>query len=153
MSNNIYEWEFDDSKNRWPLWYVIALSIVLWLSIWWFFTKQYWMSFLVLLISWLVYFVENNSTDNIKVEISDLWIKIAWWFYNFSTINWFSIIYKSESPFLLRLHLTKKWLKTLDLNIEWQNISEIKTSLSNFIDELPRSEITFWEKIIQLLKL
>ena len=76
MSKVIYEWEFDDNKNRWTLWYIIALSIVLWLSIWWFFTKQYWMSFIILLIAWLVYFVENNSSDEIKVEILDLWINV-----------------------------------------------------------------------------
>ena len=81
MSENIYSWEFNDKKNRSQMWYIIAISVVIWSTIWWFLTYQYWFSFIVLLIWWLYYFNENNSIDIVKVEITNIWIKINSLFY------------------------------------------------------------------------
>jgi len=76
MSNILYSWKFDDKKNRSQLWYIIAFSVVIWLAVWWFLTKQYGMSFIILLLSGLILFVENNSEDSVEVQISDMWIYI-----------------------------------------------------------------------------
>lgn len=158
MSEYIYEWEFDDSKDRWTLWYVIALSIVIWLSIWWFFTKQYWMSFIVLLIAWLVYFVDNNSEDYINVKISDSWIIISETNYNFQNIESYSIVYKWDKAVLLRIFLIKKWIKNIDVKIDDSKIDDskidnIKNVLNNYIKEASKIELSFTEKVIQMLKL
>lgn len=153
MSENIYSWEFDDNKNRSSMWYTIALSIVLWLSIWWFFTKQYWLSFIILLIAWLYYFVQNNSEDNIKVKITNLWILIDWSFYDFKSIDSFWIVYKWDIPTLLRLHLNKKWIRSIDVQITSNIVNNLQEILNNYIDETPKIEFTFTEKMITLLKL
>jgi len=153
MSETLYSWEFDDKKNRWSLWYIIALSFVIWISIWWFFTAQYWMSFIVLLIAWLVYFVENNSEDIVKVIITDLWISIAWSFYDYESIRSWWLVYVWSEPIILRLNLNKKWLRNIDVKIESWIISDIKNILLNYIEEIPKIELTFAEKMIKLLKL
>lgn len=153
MSDKIYSWTFEDNKNRWALWYTIALSLVIWLTIWWFFTQQYWMSFIVLLIAWLFYFVENNSEDTVEVQVKELWLNIAWVFYNFENIDSFWIVYKWEEPFLLRLNLNKKWLKNIDVKINSKIVNEVKSVLSDFIEETPKIELSFSEKFIKLLKL
>ncbi len=153
MSNLQYSWEFNDKKNRWQLWYIIAISVVIWSTIWWFFTKQYWFSFIILLIWWLYYFNENNSQDIVKVELSDIWMKINWVFYDYSSIDSYSIVFKWETPLLLRVNLNKKWLRFIDVKINRWNISDIKNVLSNFIEETEKSELSFSEKLINLLKL
>jgi hypothetical protein len=153
MQENIYSWWFEDKRNRWALWYVIAMSIVIWLSIWWFFTKQYWMSFIVLLIAWLVYFVENNSSDYVEVKITNLWVNIAWMFYDFTSIGSFWIVYKWEDPILLRFNLNKKWLRNIDVKINNNIINDVKEVLLNYINEVPKIELTFSEKMIEHLKL
>lgn len=153
MSENIYSWEFEDNKNRSSLWYIIALSIVLWLSIWWFFTKQYWMSFIILLIAGLVYFVENNSEDVVEVSINELWVKIAWLFYDFKSIESFWIVYKWEEAILLRLNLNKRWIRNIDVKVDNNIVNDIKMTLWNYIEETPKIELSFSEKMIQLLKL
>ena len=153
MSENIYSWEFNDNKNRSTMWYTIALSIVLWLSIWWFFTKQYWLSFIILLIAWLYYFVQNNSEDQIKVKITNLWVTIDWKFYDFESIESFWIVYKWETPSLLRLNLNKKWIRNIDVQITSSIVSNVKGVLNNYIEETPKIDLTFSEKMIQLLKL
>ena len=152
-SENIYTWRFNDEKNRWSLWYIIALSVVIWLSIWWFLTRQYWMSFIVLLIAWLGYFIENNSEDEVEVKIKELWIKIWWRFYDYSSIDSFWVVYKWEKAILLRLNLNKKGLRHIDLKINNSLVSDIKWILENYIEQSSKINLTISEKIIQLLKL
>jgi len=131
MSNIIYEWNFSDTKNRGSLWYIIAISIILWLAIWWIFTKQYWLSLIVFLITWITFFIENNSSEFVNIEISDLWIKIWDYFYDFSSINDFSYIYSWNDATLLRLKLNKKGIKQIDLKINNDICMELKNILPN----------------------
>lgn len=153
MSEILYSWEFNDEKNRWKMWYIIAISIVIWSSIWWFFTKQYWLSFIILLVAWLYYFIENNSQDLVKIEITNNWINIDWKFYDYSSIDSFWFIYKNENPIWLRLNLNKKWLRFLDLKITRNNLNYIKNILSKNLEETDKIDLTLSEKFINLLKL
>lgn len=153
MSEKLYSWEFNDEKNRSQAWYIIALSIVIGLSIWGFLTSQYWMSFLVLLIAWIFYFVENNSENIVKVEINEAWIKTWTSFYDYKSIESFWIVYKWDKSIKIRLNLKTKGIKYLDLNIDNSIVIDIKNILNNFIEETPKIELSFSEKIIQLLKL
>ena len=104
-SEIIYNWEFDDKKNRWSMWYIIAFSIIIGIVIWWFLTMQYWMSFIVLLIAWVSFYIENNSDDKVEITLSTLWIKIWNSFYDYSKILSFSIIYNQENAMYLRLFI------------------------------------------------
>lgn len=149
----IYNWKFEDKKNRWTMWYIIALSIVIWLSIWWFLTKQYWMSFIVLLIAWLSYFIENNSEDEIWVEITNLGMKIWESFYDYSKIDSYTFIYSWENAIFLRLNLNKKWIRNINLIVDNNITWELKPILSGYLEENPKWELSFSEKLIFLLKL
>ncbi len=149
----LYSWTFPDDKNRWQLWYIIVLSIIIWLVIWWFFTKQYWMSFIILLISGLVFYIENNSEDSILIEISELWIKVAEYFYDYSKIDSYTFIYEWENAVVCRLLLNKKWIKQLDLKIDNTIVLELKQILPNYIKENEKEDFSFTDKIIRMLKL
>ncbi len=153
MSTNNYFWEFDDTKTRSTLWYIIAFSIVIGLVIWWFFTKQYWMSFIILLIAWLVYFTENNSPDKIWVSIDENWVKIANTNYNFNSISSFQFINKNNEAFLLRFNLNNKWLRYIDVKVSAKVEKDIRPILSNFTEEEDERNLNFSEKFIYLLKL
>ncbi len=149
----IYKWEFSDNKNRWKLWYTIAISAVIGLTIWWILTKQYWLSFIVILISWITFFIENNSEEIIKIEINELWIKVGWFFYDYSKIDKYSFIYNWEHAIILRLMLNKKWIKNIDLKVDNTICSELNHILPEYIEESEKSELTSSEKVINLLKL
>lgn len=151
--DKIYKWEFSDEKNRGIFWYTIAISIVIWLTIWWILTKQYWLSFIVLLISWITFYIENNSSDIIKIEISNLWIKIWDYFYDYSKIDNFSFIYNQENAILLRLKLNKKWIKNIELKIDNEICENLKEILPDFIEESWKTEQSASDKLINFLKL
>lgn len=153
MSQTIYSWSFSSKKSRWNTWYIITLSIVIGLVIWWFLTKQYGMSFIILLLSWLIYFVENNTSDLVEVSINELWIKIWDSFYDFSVIDSFTLLYEWENAILVRLNLNKKWLRHLDLNIDNNIALDLKNILTNYIVENWKENLGFVDKVIRLLKL
>lgn len=149
----LYSWTFPDDKGRWQLWYIIVLSIIIWLVIWWFLTKQYWMSFIILLLSGLIFYIENNSEDIINVEINELWIKVSEYFYDYSKIDSYTFIYEWENAVILRLNLQKKWIKIIDLKIDNTVVLELKQILPNFLKENEKEDFSFTDKIIRMLKL
>ena len=111
------------------------------------------MSFIVLLISWLWLFVENNSDDDMIIEINELWVKAWDSFYDFSRIDSYSFIYSWEKAIFLRLNMNKKWLRNIDLIVNNEVVSKLNNILPNFLEENPKEELTISEKIISLLKL
>lgn len=151
--NIIYSWKFEDKKNRWASWYTIALAIVIWLAIWWFLTKQYGMSFIVLLVAWVFYFLDNNSEDFLDVNLTDLGIQIWQSFYDYSKVENFTYIYDGAKPELLRLSINRTWIKNIDLKIDEKIIIDLKNILPNYLQENPKWELSFVEKIIWKLKL
>lgn len=156
MKNNenlIYNWSFSDEKNRWPLWWIIAISILIWIVLWWFLSGQYWLSIASILAFWVMFFVENNSEKNIKVEISTLGIKFWNEFYDFWKIDNFSFIYDKENAIFLKLLLNKRWIKSVNLKIDNKICEDLKSILPNFLKEEKDSNLSFIEKLINLLKL
>lgn len=153
MSNILYSWKFDDKKNRSQLWYIIAFSVVIWLAVWWFLTKQYWMSFIVLLVSGFFIFIENNSDDTIEVKISDMWMYIWNTFYEYDSISKYATWYQWDSADFIRIYLKKKWIAVLDLKTNNEIINDIHGYLNQYIENNGKVELSQSDKIIRLLNL
>jgi len=152
-SNTLYTWTFEDKKDRSPVWYIIAFSVVVGLAVWWFLTKQYGMSFVVLLVAGVAFFVENNSEDHIQVRINELGMKVGEKFYDFSRINSYTFMYSWENAVLMRLSLNQRGIKMIDLKVDNTITSELKGILPNFIEENPQKDMSLVDRMIHLLKL
>ena len=153
MENALYNWTFSDKKERSSSWYIIFLSIMIWLVIWWFLTKQYGMSIAILLVSGVGYFIENNSEETVQVSIWELWIMISNNFYEYAKIQSYGFIYSGENAYYLRLKILKSWLNQLDLQVNNTIAKELGEILPNYIREADSTELSTTEKIIKLLKL
>ena len=153
MKDYIYTWSFSSKKERSSMWYIVALSIIIWLVIWWFLTKQYGMSFIILMITWFMYFIENNSEDIVEVFVWELWIKIWESFYDYSKIDSYYFLYDWEFSKIIRFNLNKKWIRVIDLNVDNNITLDLKNVLPKFLKESEKQEFSFSEKIIKLLNL
>ncbi len=149
----LYSWNFSTDKQRSSLWYMIALSVVIGLVVWGFMTKQYVMSFLIILITGISFFIENNSEEMILVTLNQLGIKINNSFYDYSKIGSYTFIYDGENAVILRLHLLNKWIKVVDLQVDNSITIDLKQILPNFIREDEKAELSFTDKLIRWLKL
>lgn len=153
-SNNLlYSWNFEDTKERSPLWYIIALSVVIWLVIWGFLTKQYGMSFMFMLLAGIVFYVENNSEDEISVQVSELGIKVSEKFYDYSRISSFSFIFDGDTAVFLKLRIKQKGVPILQLKVNNSIVWNLKPIISQYIEENPKEDISLIDRIIHLLKL
>ena len=154
MSNLLYSWSFDSKKNRSSLWYVIVLSIAIGLIIWGFLSKQFWMSFVIIILIWLIFYIENNSDDIVNINIVETWIKVENNFYAFSNLSSYTIIYENDMAILLRLNISGKfWIRNIDIWINNTIVADIQNLLSKFVEENNEEQLTFMEKITRLLKL
>jgi len=150
---SIYNWQYEDTKNRSPIWYVIALSVAVWLILWGFLTRQYGMSLVIMLVSGFFFFLENNSDENVRVDVSELGIKVQDHFYDYAKIWAFSIVYDGSNAIYLKLFLKKNRVWMVNLRIDNTIAADMRSILPNFIEEKEKQEITLSEKIIHLLKL
>jgi len=154
MANEvIYNWKFSNSKDRSSLRYTIALSIIIWLIIWWIFTWQYILSMLVLLISWVSFYLDNNSSDETIINIQHLWINIQNRFYDYSKIESYAFFYNNDEAFVLRLFLKWTKLSFIDLKVDNSIVVDLKNIFPKYLDENQSAEFSFIDKIIKRLKL
>ena len=72
------------------------------------------MSFVVFFLAGLFFYIENNSNDEVFVEILDLGIKIDGNFYDFSKIRSYTLLYQDENAILMRMQLLQKGIKISD---------------------------------------
>ncbi len=152
-SNLLYKWNYEDLRDRSPLWYMIALSIAIGLIIWGFLNRQYGMSIVIMLATWFYYYLENNSDEHVSVEVSDLWIKVQWIFYDYAKIAGYSLVYQWDSAVFLRLMINKRGIWVLNVKVDNTIAANLRSILPNYIEENEKQEISFSEKIISLLKL
>lgn len=155
MSNSemYYTWNFQDTKHRSPMWYIIALSLAWGLIIFWFLSKQYGMSIVLLLIIGLYFFLENNTDDEVSVQITNLGINVQGSFYDYSRIQSFRFIYDGGEAIYLRINIKKSWISSMNIRVDNDIVANIRPILVQYIEEDAKSEITLLEKIIHTLKL
>lgn len=152
-SNLLYSWSYEDTKDRSPVWYIIALAVWIGLVVWWFISRQYGMSIIVMLAWGVYYFLENNSEDRVEVRITELGINVQWNFYDYSKISGYALVYQWESAVYLRLIMKKRGITTLNIGLSNTDAAQINAILPSYIEENERQEITLSEKITQYLKL
>lgn len=151
--DSIFDWSFSNEKDRGSLWYAIALSAVIGWVVWAILSRQYILAFLIILMAWVYLFVENNSDSEVNVSITHLGIRVNSTFYDFSKIHSFSILYSQDQAILLRLILSTRWIKLLDLKIDNAIALSVKNILLEYSHEDPEQEFGFVDKIIAFLKL
>lgn len=151
--SNLYSFEFSSEKSRGPLWYIIAFSVIIWFVVWWIFTKQYWLVVISLLLPGVYFLVENNSSDKVIVNFTQLWIDISDTFYEYTKIDWFAFLYVRNKPVVLRLFLKTKLLNYIDLKVDSEQTIDLKQFIPNYLQEREKEEFSFWDKIITFFKL
>lgn len=153
METSLYSWQYDDTKNRWKVWYILAISIIIWLIIWWIFTRQYGFSVIIFLVSGIYLFVENNSSDTVKVLIHENGVKVSESFYEYEKIENYSYVFSKENPVFLLLNLQKKWLRQLHLQINQDIYETLEKILPNYIEKTENKPLSKIETLLQILKL
>ncbi len=154
MSENLYTWKFPWRKNHSGMWYIVALSLVIGIVLWGFITRQYGLSLVLLLASWIFFYVENNSEDEVFVTINGYGIQIWGSFYDFSKIDQYAFITNSNQIILIRFYINKsRTSRFLDIELNDKIAADLQTILPNFLPEWQRQELGLTDKLIRLFNL
>lgn len=150
----MFSWQFSTKKEKSSSWYTIALIVSIALIIWWYMTGLYIMSIVIIILVWVYFLVENNSPDELEIEINDNWILVWEIFYDYPKLESFWIIYNKNVPLFLRIRLKTRGFKLLDIPLDANiKISELRAFLLNYIEEDEKSEISSLERLMYYMKL
>ncbi|MDD2565342.1 MAG: hypothetical protein PHZ26_00710 [Candidatus Gracilibacteria bacterium] len=117
-------------------------------------TGLYIMSIVIIILVGVYFLVENNSPDELGIEINDNGILVGEIFYDYPKLESFGIIYNKNIPLFLRIRLKTRGFKLLDIPLDENiKISELRTFLLNYIEEDEKSEISSLERLMYYMKL
>jgi hypothetical protein len=151
--NILFEWNYEDNKNRSPAWYIIAFSLALALIIWGFLSRQYGLSIAVMLVSGIFFFLENNQEDTVQVALSDQGVQVQNHFYDYGKIAWFSLVYHGNQAVYLRMSVKKASTPIISIRIDNTIAQNVRGLLAGYIEETEKQEVSLLEKITHFLKL
>jgi len=99
------------------------------------------------------FFMENNSEDEVHVQITPLGIRINNEFLSFGSISNYSVIYNADQAIYLQLFTQKSMIKTTNLHINNQIALELEQVLPHFLQNAGEGQMKVIDRIINLLKL
>lgn len=127
----------------------MVLSIAL--IAWGIFMGIYILAVVVFIFAGVYILIENNSPEQVKVEVDENGILVSESFYDYAKIESFGIIYNGATPYLLRLKLRTRGFRILDLHMrpDIVNTADLRAFLGNYLHEDEKSELTTTEKLLQ----
>ncbi|MDQ1343830.1 MAG: hypothetical protein QG650_550, partial [Patescibacteria group bacterium] len=127
----MFEWNVTVRKERTAGWYAIAGICVASLVVWGFVEGIYALSVVAVIFAGVFLLIENNAPDSVMVNVNENGIGVGSEFYDYGMVENFAIIFDSGAPVLLRLRLTKKGIKTVDVDIpDGSEVSNLRSYLA-----------------------
>ena len=154
MQDILYRWDFSTNKQKWSIWYISALAVIIGFVIWWFLSRQYGLSFILLLVCGIYIFNLNNSPERVEVVCTKQGIQVENTFYEYTRIRSFSFLSVWKEILFLRLSLVKGWAyRNIDIDINEKISEDLKQILPQFIEQDDTQELSFTERLIHMFKL
>lgn len=146
----MFEWNVTVRKERSAGWYGIAGIAVASLVIWGFFEGIYALSIVAVIFAGVFLLVENNAPDSVLITVNENGVGVGADFYDYGKIDDFAILFDSGVPVILRLRLSKRGIKTVDIDIpEGSDVSNLRSYLSAYAEESKDAELSNSEKILR----
>lgn len=151
----MFSWNIATQNTKGPGWYTTAGVFSLAFIIWGIFVGLYALSIVVFIFVWVYLMMENNAPELTQIVVDENGININGGFYDYPSIEEFSIVYDNRKPILLRLKLKKKWLNTIDIDLTQDvNSYELRAFLLGYIQESEKwGELTSNERLMRYLKI
>lgn len=132
----MFSWNIATQNTKGPGWYTTAGVISLTFIIWGIFVGLYALSVVVFIFIGVYLMMENNAPESTTIGVDENGVNINGGFYDYPSIEDFSIVYDNRKPILLRLRLKKKGLNTIDIDLTQDvNSYELRNFLLQYIPE------------------
>jgi hypothetical protein len=134
-------------------WYLIAGVVVLITLVWAFFTGNWSMALAVLVFTGVYQYINTkHPPKNIRIEISEMGIKVGEMFFPFSNIQAFWIIYENGLR-TLNLRVSKHFFSDIIIQLDDQDPVEVRQYLVGQIAEWEGKSEKVGDMLLRLLRL
>ncbi len=80
--------------------------------------------------------IENNAPETTQIVVDENGVNINGGFYDYPSIEEFSIVYDNRKPILLRIRLKKKGISVIDIELTQDvNSYELRNFLLQYVPE------------------
>jgi hypothetical protein len=132
----MFSWNIATQNTKGPGWYTTAGVFSLAFIIWGIFIGLYALSIAVFILVGVYLMMENNAPEITQIAVDENGININGGFYDYPTIEEFSIVYDNRKPIFLRLKLHKKGLNAVDIELTQDvNVYELRNFLLQHVLE------------------
>lgn len=132
----MFSWNIATQNTKGPGWYTTAGVFALAFIIWGIFVGLYALSIVVFIFVGVYLLIENNAPENTQIIVDEHGININGGFYDYPSIEEFSIIYENRKPIFLRLRVKKQGLSTIDIDLTQDvNSYELRAFLLGYLPE------------------
>lgn len=151
----MFSWTISSFNNKGIGWYITAGIGSLALIIWGFFVGLYAMSIVVFMVVGVYILIENNAPESTVMMVDENGVHIGNSFYDYPSIDEFSIIYDGKKPILLRIKIKKRWISLIDIELNQDvNVAELRFFLAQYLKESEKwGELTNSERLMRYLKI
>lgn len=151
----MFSWNIATQNTKGPGWYTTAGVFCLAFIIWGIFVQLYALSVAVFILVGVYLMMENNAPEVTEIVADENGININGGFYDYPSVEEFSIVYDNRKPILLRLKLKKKGLNTVDIELTQDvNSYELRNFLLQYMQESEKGgELTSNERLMRYLKI
>ncbi len=150
----MFSWTFSTHKEHSASWYIIAIIVVLSLVTYGIIEGIYIMSIVSFLFAWVYILMENNSNPVTRADIDASGIRIGGTFYDYSSLQNFSIVYIEDRAMYLRITPRKKLSTILDIPLTQDvNPVELKSYLWERLEEEKDVRFSNTDALIHVMRL
>lgn len=132
----MFSWNIATQNTKGTAWYTTAGVSALAFIVWGIFVGLYALSIAVFIFVGVYLLIENNAPESTMIVVDENGININGGFYDFPSVEDFSIVYDNRKPIFLRLKLKKKGMSTLDIELTQDvNSQELRSFLLQYVPE------------------
>lgn len=132
----MFSWNIATQNTKGAGWYTTAGVFALAFIIWGIFVGLYALSIVVFIFVGVYLMMENNAPESTQILVDENGINIDGGFYDYPSIEDFSIVYDNRKPIFLRIRLKKKGMSTIDIELTQDvNSFELRNFLLQYVPE------------------
>jgi len=150
-------WEVHEYNphNRSFRWYVIAISLSLILLIISFFTQNFLLPVIIIIVAFIFIMKHGQEPEKVIINLGNEGINIGQKFYDYDEFKHFALVYKPKlNDKNLYFEFNNALRTRISIPLENMNPVEIRNHLLQFLDEdLERTDIPLSESLSKILKL
>ncbi len=150
-------WEVPEynSHNRSFRWYTIAISISLILLLISFFTQNFLLPVIIIIVAFIFIMQHGQEPERVIINLGHEGIDIGQKFYDYDEFKHFALVYKPKlNDKNLYFEFNNAFKTRISIPLENMNPIELRNHLLQFLDEdLERTDIPLSESLSKMLKL